>query len=64
VSLRRRKGDLHKIPAERFVSRSIAVTGRRRELGRAAAEALAAAGRKVIGIVRHALFECVNFVAF
>jgi transcriptional regulator with GAF, ATPase, and Fis domain len=32
VSLGRRKGDLHKIPAEDFMSRSLAITGRRREL--------------------------------
>ncbi len=46
------------------MSHSIAITRPPKGVGRAAAEALAAAGWEVIGIPRHAPFECVNFVGF
>jgi NAD(P)-dependent dehydrogenase (short-subunit alcohol dehydrogenase family) len=64
VSLRRRKEDLHKIPAEHFMSRSAAITPGAEGVGRAAAEALAAAGRKVMAVRDTRRFECVNFVGF
>jgi nucleoside-diphosphate-sugar epimerase len=64
VSLQRRKEDLHELPPERLMRRSIVITGASKGIGSATAEALAAAGWQVIGIARHAPFECVNFVEF
>jgi NAD(P)-dependent dehydrogenase (short-subunit alcohol dehydrogenase family) len=48
-----RKGSLHKKREERFMNRSIVITGASKGIGRAAAEALAAAGCQGIGIARH-----------